>query len=81
MMSYLLTFYSGNDGYCAPKEGISIDQLRRIVVKWIKNNPEAMNWSARQVIDFALHEAFPCKPKPKPKQQRGPSPPGPPTAQ
>jgi hypothetical protein len=76
-MVYLLAFYD-NDLYCAPKEGLSVDQTRRIVVKWIKANPEAMNRSARQVIEFALRATFPCKRKPQ--QQRGTAPPAPSTA-
>lgn len=51
MMVYL-SFSLGGDRFCPPQEGISIDQARRIIVKWLKNNkPEAMNWSARQAIE------------------------------
>ena len=50
---------------CTPKDGLSNDQLVRVVVKWIEKNPERMHESARMAILSAIGEAFPCtKPSP-----------------
>lgn len=67
MMGYLFT-YGGkkNEVYCIPEKGISVDQLRRVVIKWIKKNPEMMNATARQAIQWAMIDAFPCRKKREP---------------
>jgi hypothetical protein len=45
---------------CAPARGVSIDQLSRVVVKWIERNPERMHESARTAVMSAVAAAFPC---------------------
>ena len=62
MMAFLFS-YGGRENtiYCIPKKGLSLDQLRRVVIKWIKENPSMMDATARQVIQFALMETFPCR--------------------
>jgi Rap1a immunity proteins len=48
--------------YCPPEgKGISGDQLRRMVLKWIEGHPEAMHEPARDAVFRTLMEAFRCK--------------------
>ncbi len=46
--------------FCQPKEGISIDQARRIFLKYIAAHPEDLHWTAQTILAVALSEAFPC---------------------
>jgi len=46
---------------CLPEEGFSIDQIRRVVVKWLQDHPEKLNLYVAQAVRTALQEAFPCK--------------------
>lgn len=46
---------------CAPDEGLSNDQVVRIVMKWIEDNPEKMHIPGRTAVLMALMKAFPCK--------------------
>jgi hypothetical protein len=49
---------------CPPKDGISVEQGRLIVEKYLKDHPEKLNLEAGYVAAFAFVEAFPCPPKP-----------------
>lgn len=52
----------GKEGaFCLPEEGIPDDQLRRIVVKFLEDNPKSLHQSARILTTMAFHDAFPCK--------------------
>jgi len=46
--------------WCGPADGIAGGQAARIVVKWLKNNPEKLHLRGDTLIIAALHEAFPC---------------------
>ena len=46
--------------FCQPKEGISIDQTRRIFLKYITGHPEDLHWTAQTILVVALREVFPC---------------------
>ena len=46
--------------FCQPKEGISIDQARRIFLKYIAAHPEDLHSTAQLILAVALREAFPC---------------------
>ena len=46
--------------FCSPAEGMSGDQKRRIVVKYIQQNPEQMHKTARASVLASFIEAFPC---------------------
>ena|ERR1019366_4853877 len=46
-------------GYCAPQDA-SWPQIIRIVVKWLEDNPEKLNYSGYDVVHFAMLKAFPC---------------------
>jgi Ssp1 endopeptidase immunity protein Rap1a len=45
--------------FCAPSNA-TIEQLTRVVVKWIKENPEKMHYNAGVISEAALRAAFPC---------------------
>ncbi|MCI4440424.1 Rap1a/Tai family immunity protein [Tibeticola sp.] len=47
--------------YCEPTQSGNYDQLERVVVKWLKNNPEHLHRDARVLVTRALMEAFPCR--------------------
>ena len=48
--------------FCQPKGGISIDQARRIFLKFTASHPEDLHWDARTILAIALRSAFPCAP-------------------
>lgn len=46
---------------CSPGgEGVAIGQAVRVVVKWLKDNPEKLHWRGETVVVLALRQAFPC---------------------
>lgn len=47
--------------YCEPTATGSYDQLERVVIKWLKDNPEQLHRDARVLVTRALIEAFPCR--------------------
>jgi hypothetical protein len=47
--------------YCSPEDGISTEQVRRIVIKFMKEHPKELHGSARTLVLLALKDAFPCK--------------------
>jgi len=60
---------------CTPSEGLSNDQVMRVVLKWIEAHPERMNESARSAVFSALGEAFPCRARSRPDTPPPSSPP------
>ena len=46
--------------FCLPPAGISIDQARRVFVKWAQEHPSQLHETARVSVVLALVEAFPC---------------------
>ena len=46
--------------YCEPTKTGNYDQLQRVVVKWLLNNPEQLHREARVAATAALIQAFPC---------------------
>ena len=47
--------------FCAPTEGISLEQAARIVVEYLKANPNNLHMPGRLQAMIALRTAFPCK--------------------
>lgn len=47
--------------FCEPYQTGSYDQLRRVLVKWLKNNPDQLHRDARVVATAAYMQAFPCQ--------------------
>ena len=45
---------------CLP-DTFSMDQMRRVVLRWLENHPEKLNLYTTQAVRIALAEAFPCK--------------------
>ena len=48
--------------FCQPKDGISIDQARRVFLKFTATHPEDLHLEARTILAIALREVFPCAP-------------------
>jgi hypothetical protein len=58
---YFLSDDLNNDSkFCVPTK-VSIGQLVRIVVKYLKDNPKLLNESETGLIWLALKDAYPCK--------------------
>ncbi|MCZ6772119.1 MAG: Rap1a/Tai family immunity protein [Proteobacteria bacterium] len=48
--------------FCIPgKKGVSNDQFRLIFLKWAREHPAELHYSARASVLVALSETFPCK--------------------
>ena len=45
--------------FCEPTGG-TYDQLRRVLVKWLQNNPEKLHHDAQLTAVLAFSQAFPC---------------------
>lgn len=58
-----LTSFStnGEKNICTPDQGIANDQAVRILVKYLRENPEVLHQSGRTSLYVALAQAFPCK--------------------
>ena len=48
-------------GYCPPEEGISVEQGRLIIEKYMRDNPAILHRHAGVIAGEALLTAFPCK--------------------
>ena len=46
--------------FCVPP-GITVDQERAVVVKYLRDHPETWHYSASSEVGVALKKAFPCK--------------------
>jgi hypothetical protein len=46
--------------FCLPAAGISNDQAKRIVIKWLESHPSQLHHSSRMLVLSALREALPC---------------------
>lgn len=61
MMVYLNSELSGDYKACFPKGGISNAQGARVVLKYLRDNPETLHNDGPFLVMLALHKAFPCK--------------------
>ena len=59
---YYMQLLDGPLIYCLPASGISSGQAARIVVKYLKENPEKLHESMTQLTILALSNAYPCGP-------------------
>ena len=46
---------------CLPQRGITTDQAARILVKYLRDNPEKLHQSGRISLFVALAKVFPCR--------------------
>ena len=46
--------------FCLPT-GVTSDQARKVVRKYLEQHPEKLHWEAVQLITLALADPFPCK--------------------
>jgi len=47
--------------YCLPSKGLENQQIARIIIKYLENNPEKLHTSARLLIGGTLCKYFPCE--------------------
>ena len=59
-MSITTTLAKGKQFVCTPERGITNDQAARILVKYLRDNPEKLHQSGRMSLYVALANAFPC---------------------
>lgn len=57
---YALGAVGGSPIACLP-EDVTVGQVARIVVKWMKDHPEKLNDAAPVCVLAALYNSFPCK--------------------
>jgi hypothetical protein len=50
----------GGSHWCLPA-GVTWEQDRLILVKWLKDHPENLHYAAPSLVAAAYAEAFPCK--------------------
>jgi Rap1a immunity proteins len=48
-------------GVCLPPQGVANDQAVRILVKYLRDNPQSLHESGRSSLYIALAKAFPCR--------------------
>lgn len=48
-------------GYCPPSDGVSVEQGRLILDKFMRDNPAMLHQKAGVIAGAALLAAFPCK--------------------
>ena len=61
MHHVVIGFHKAAPLYCEPTTTGSYNQLQRLVVKWLKNNPEELHRDARVLVTRALMDGFPCR--------------------
>lgn len=49
-----------NKRFCVPS-GVDMDQMIRVVRKWLEDNPSVLHLPGNFLVEKALHDAFPCK--------------------
>jgi len=47
---------------CVPDDGTA-DQMARVVIKFLQDNPEKLNLNDAVLVELALSKAFPCQHK------------------
>ncbi len=45
---------------CLPENGFSIDQIRRVVVKWLQGHPRKLSIHSTEAVMEALTDSYPC---------------------
>lgn len=57
----LKNIYSGRDRIICVPNNVTRGQAARVVLKYLKNNPETLHYPASYQTLVALQKAFPCK--------------------
>ncbi|HME74044.1 MAG TPA: Rap1a/Tai family immunity protein [Myxococcota bacterium] len=57
---YDLSRFGSPRDFCTP-EDITIEELERVVVKWLKDHPEKLRVTAANLVLLALSDAFKCR--------------------
>ena len=60
-MSIAQTLGGGRQGVCLPQRGIQNEQAIRILVKYLRDNPQHLHETGRMSLYIALGKAFPCR--------------------
>ena len=55
------TSVAGEDAHFCMPEQVKMEQLRRIFIKYVADNPHELHASASSIVLVSLIEAFPCK--------------------
>ena len=57
---YDLSRFGSPRDFCTP-EDITLEELQRVVVKWLKGHPERLRVTAANLVVLALSDSFKCK--------------------
>ncbi len=60
-MSLTAALTGGRPNVCLPERGINNEQAIRILVKYLRENPETLHKTGRMSLYISLERAFPCK--------------------
>jgi hypothetical protein len=58
--AYDLSRFGSPRDFCIP-EDLTMEELERVVVKWLKAHPEKLRVTAANLVVLALSDAFKCK--------------------
>ena len=59
-MTLTAKFTKGKRNVCTPERGVSNSQAARLLVKYLRENPQTLHESGRMSLYIALGKAFPC---------------------
>jgi hypothetical protein len=66
----LLDTIPGNKAYyCLPADDVPPEQSARVLVNWLKANPEYLNQPASYLMTYAFSNVYPCKIQPTPGKE------------
>ena len=57
----LAKYFDTTPRYNICAQGVSADQLRLVVIKYMKDRPEGLHYQASSIVGAALGSAFPCQ--------------------
>ena len=60
-MSITQSSGGGRQRVCLPQQGVSNEQAIRILVKYLRENPQTLHATGRMSLYIALAKAFPCR--------------------
>lgn len=60
-MHYMFTETKSTGLYCLPDKKLKINQMLRVVVKYLNQHPEKLHKNETLLIAFSFIDSFPCK--------------------
>ena len=60
-MGYFISFLDYENRFCMPTKNLQHGQMVKVVIKYLKDNPQRLHENYTHLIFSAVSEAFPCK--------------------